>query len=232
MNAHSFIFRKGEPAMADRETRKKRITLERRTQILKAAMDVFTRKGFASATMPEIAREAGIAVGTIYLYYPSKHDLFIAMIKNQIITAPLLDLIYRIPKENVRVVFGQIMQNRVDLVESEEMSRMSSLIGEALRDPELQALWAERFFKPLFTQFEALYRTMLPPGDPNSIEPVIAIRAVAGFFIGFLMIKLIEGENSPLKNLPGEKVAADMANFILHGLLGNENKELKREGVT
>jgi AcrR family transcriptional regulator len=217
--------------MADRATRKKQITARRRAQILKAAMDVFTRKGFASATIPEIAGEAGIAVGTIYLYYPSKHELFISVIKDQIITTPLLDLIYRIPKENIRTVFGQIMRNRVDLVESEDMSRMSSLIGEALCDPELKALWAERFFKPLFTQFEGLYRSLLSPDDPNSIAPAIGVRAVAGFFIGFLMIKLIEGENSPLNNIPREKVTADMANFILHGLIGNKNQTPQPEEV-
>jgi AcrR family transcriptional regulator len=217
--------------MADRETRKKRITVERRTQILKAAMDVFTRKGFASATMPEIAREAGIAVGTIYLYYPSKHELFIAVIKDLIITAPLLDLIYRIPRENIAVVFGQIMQNRFDLIQNEEMSRMPALMGEVARDPELKKLWAERFFKPLFTQFEGIYRAMQPPDKPSRIAPAVVVRAVGGLIIGFLMFKLLEGESSPLNDLPREKVAADMVDFMLHGLIGGENKELKQEGA-
>jgi AcrR family transcriptional regulator len=230
MNECSFIFkRKLKPAMADRITRKKQITIQRRTQILKAAMDVFTRKGFAAATIPEIARGAGMAVGTIYLYYPSKRELFIAVIKNLIITAPLLDLIYRIPRENIGVVFQQVMRNRLDLIQSEEMSRMPALMGEVMRDPELKALWTERFFKPLFTQFEGIFRAMIPPGEPGRIEPAVAVRAAGGLILGFLMIKLLEGESGPLSALPQEKIAADMAEFMLHGLMGSENKELKQE---
>jgi AcrR family transcriptional regulator len=215
--------------MADRITRKKQITVQRRTQILKAAMDVFTRKGFAAATIPEIAGKAGIAVGTVYLYYASKRELFIAVIKDLIITAPLLDLIYRIPRENIAVVFGQIMQNRFDLIQSEEMSRMPSLMGEVARDPELRALWVERFFKPLFSQFEAIYRAMTPPGTPGRIEPAVAVRAVGGLIMGFLVFRLLEGESGPLSEIPREKVAADMANFMLHGLMGSNNQITKQE---
>jgi AcrR family transcriptional regulator len=218
--------------MADRETRKKRVTLERRAQILKAAMDVFTRKGFTAATLPDIAGKAGVAVGTIYLYYPSKRELFIAVIKNLIITAPLLDLVYRIPRENIAVVFAQIMQNRFDLIQNEEMSRMPALMGEVARDPELKKVWAELFFKPLFSQFEGIYRAMQSADKPGRIAPAVAVRAAGGLIMGFLMFNLLEGESSPLNDLPREKVAADMVEFMLHGLIGSENKELKQEGAT
>jgi AcrR family transcriptional regulator len=215
--------------MTDRASRKKQITAKRRGQILKAGIEVFTRKGFTAATVPEIARLAGIATGTIYLYYPSKRALFIAAIKDLIITAPLLDLIYRIPKENIAVVFGQIMQNRFDLIQGEEMSRMPTLMGEVLRDPELKAILNREFLKPLMTQMEGIYRAMEPPGEPFRTEPAVAVRAVAGLIIGFLMLGLLEGENSPLEHLPREKVAADTVNFILHGLMGGENVDFKQE---
>jgi AcrR family transcriptional regulator len=214
--------------VVDRKTRKKRITAERRLQILKAAMEVFTRKGFEAATVPEIARLAGVAAGTIYLYYPSKRELFIAVIKNLIITAPLLDLIYRIPGENINVLFQQIMRDRFDLIQSEEMAWMPSLLGEVLRDPELKALWRERFFKPLFAQMEGIYRALQPAGQPG-IPPALAVRAIGGLIMGFLMIKMLEGETSPLDNLPREKVAADMVRFMLYGLLGGHNREPKED---
>jgi AcrR family transcriptional regulator len=57
--------------MTDRKSRKKEVTARRREQILKAATEVFIRKGFGAATIPEIARTAGLAAGTIYLYFPS-----------------------------------------------------------------------------------------------------------------------------------------------------------------
>lgn len=50
----------------------------RRTEILDAARRVFASRGFADATVDEVAREAGIAKGTIYLYYRSKGDVYAA----------------------------------------------------------------------------------------------------------------------------------------------------------
>ncbi len=51
----------------------------RREAILKAAQKVFAEKGFDGATIADIAQEAGVASGTVYLYYESKIDLFAAL---------------------------------------------------------------------------------------------------------------------------------------------------------
>ena len=48
---------------------------ERRAQILRAALSVFGHKGFHGATIREIASAAGLAEGTIYLYFASKQDV-------------------------------------------------------------------------------------------------------------------------------------------------------------
>src|SRR4051812_31820465 len=48
----------------------------RRGEILDAARHVFATRGFSAATVDEIARQAGIAKGTIYLYYRSKTDVY------------------------------------------------------------------------------------------------------------------------------------------------------------
>lgn len=45
-------------------------------RIARAALIVFAREGFPGATMSTIAREAGVATGNLYRYYPSKEDLF------------------------------------------------------------------------------------------------------------------------------------------------------------
>lgn len=50
-------------------------TGERRAQILRAALEVFSRRGFHGATIREIASTAGLAEGTIYLYFPSKLEV-------------------------------------------------------------------------------------------------------------------------------------------------------------
>jgi TetR/AcrR family fatty acid metabolism transcriptional regulator len=52
----------------------------RRTEIIDAARSVFARKGFVRGIMDEIAEEAGIAKGTIYLYFRSKKEIYKAVL--------------------------------------------------------------------------------------------------------------------------------------------------------
>jgi AcrR family transcriptional regulator len=49
-----------------------------------AALDVFSAKGFAAARLDDIAKEAGVAKGTIYLYFASKEDLLEAIVTSTI----------------------------------------------------------------------------------------------------------------------------------------------------
>ncbi len=203
--------------MADRKSKKKRTT--RQQQILKAALEVFARKGYAAATIPEIARAAGVATGTIYIYYPSKRELFVAVIKNFIITTPLLDLIAKLPRgENLEATFKQIMYNRFDLIDSEPISRLPSIMGEVQRDPELKALWNEKFLQPFLSQMDGMFRLMMASGKVRSMEPAVTVRAVGGLIMGFLILKIMEGEASPINRLPREKVAEELMNFVFYGL--------------
>jgi AcrR family transcriptional regulator len=54
--------------------------LERERRILAAARRLFDRKGYSGTAMEEIAHRAGLAVGTLYNYFPSKDDLLLAII--------------------------------------------------------------------------------------------------------------------------------------------------------
>jgi TetR/AcrR family fatty acid metabolism transcriptional regulator len=62
------------------KTKQQIVTEFRRTEIIDAARSVFARRGFALATMDEIAKEAGIAKGTIYLYFRSKTEVYKAVL--------------------------------------------------------------------------------------------------------------------------------------------------------
>jgi AcrR family transcriptional regulator len=56
------------------------VSEERKAQIVNAAEDVFTQKGFDQARMDDIAEKTGLSKGTLYLYYKSKDDLIIAIL--------------------------------------------------------------------------------------------------------------------------------------------------------
>jgi AcrR family transcriptional regulator len=207
-----------------RRTRKARITADRKRQILEAALAVFSEKGFALATTAEIARTASIAEGTIYNYFSSKRELFIAVIRELIVTVPLLDLIEKIPRADIEVTFRQILQDRFNLIDSSPAVRIPSLMGEIIRDPELKALWVEQFLKPFFARVEGVYRTMIASGKFRRMEPTITTRIIGGLFMGFLMLKLMEGEASPLNRLPREQVADALVDFVGRAMMNDDGE--------
>src|SRR6516225_6252163 len=52
---------------------------DKRTAILRAAIDVFAARGFFNAQVADVARAAGVAAGTVYLYFRSKDDLLVSI---------------------------------------------------------------------------------------------------------------------------------------------------------
>src|SRR5215469_4031807 len=57
---------------------------ERRTAILAAALQEFSARGFAAARLDDVAERAGIAKGTIYLYFADKETLFQELIRSEL----------------------------------------------------------------------------------------------------------------------------------------------------
>ena len=53
-------------------------------ELLVAALDLFVEKGFAATRMEEVALRAGVSKGTVFLYFPSKLDLFKAVVRENI----------------------------------------------------------------------------------------------------------------------------------------------------
>jgi AcrR family transcriptional regulator len=63
----------------------KRSGIESKQKIMKAAMDVFSRKGYAKANIREIARIAGISIGGVYLYFRNKEELYRNLINERML---------------------------------------------------------------------------------------------------------------------------------------------------
>src|SRR6516225_4331522 len=61
----------------------------RPAEILAAALECFRERGFTATRLDDVAARAGVTKGTIYLYYPSKEDLFKAVVRSEL--APNLE---------------------------------------------------------------------------------------------------------------------------------------------
>jgi hypothetical protein len=132
---------------------------------------------------------------------------------------PLLELINKIPKGKIDDIFKSILMNRFDLIQDMSVFQIPSLMAEIQRDPELRVIWRKQFIQPFLSRMEAVYRFMAASDKFRRIEPVVAVRTVGGMILGFLILKIMEGEASPLNKLSREKVIDEIASLLLHGLL-------------
>ncbi|TAK90603.1 MAG: TetR/AcrR family transcriptional regulator [Burkholderiaceae bacterium] len=61
----------------------------RPTELLSAALDLFVEKGYAATRLDDVAAQAGVSKGTLYLYYVNKEELFKAVVRQNIV--PLVE---------------------------------------------------------------------------------------------------------------------------------------------
>ena len=50
------------------------------------------------------------------------------------------------------------------------------------------------------------------------MEPAVTVRMVGGLILGFLMLRMMEGEASPINRLPRERMAEELMSFVFYGL--------------
>ena len=83
------------------------VTEYRQTEILQAACRVFARAGFEATTVDEVAAEAGVAKGTLYLYFKSKLHIYLAALKSE------LEAMDELTQQRIRNVKGSAEKLRV-----------------------------------------------------------------------------------------------------------------------
>lgn len=120
---------------------------DKRSLITEAAVDVFAEKGFHQARVSDIARRAGVADGTIYLYFKNKEDLLLSIFeeKMDLLLAELGKALEPVedPIERIRCFaefhFRQVRDNRAV---AEVLQVELRLSNKFLRDYRPEKLWA------------------------------------------------------------------------------------------
>jgi AcrR family transcriptional regulator len=149
-------------------------------EILAAARKIFATKGFRDATVDDIAAEAGIAKGTVYLYYPSKKEMYLAALKQGL--------------EELRQRTGAAMQSAVGAqAKLRAFVRTRMEYAEANRDffriyhSEFGNLTNDSEFQQLYLQqaktLEAVLHTAAKKGE---------IRRIRADFSAFLIYDMVK----------------------------------------
>ncbi len=214
--------------MASRSQRKELVTEQRRKQILDAALAVFSKKGYGEATIPDIAREGGIAVGTIYNYYPSKRDILVSVLASRVLSEPFMRLMEQPPEADDRAFFRSLIEDRLTLL-TQNADKFLFMLGEVHRDQDFRQQWAGEVVQPALRRAEQRVRSRIESGAFRPVHAGVTVRALAGMAIGFAVLNMVEGEESPCRDIPTSELAAQLADIALMGVgatnIGSSQKQ-------
>lgn len=114
-------------------------------EIITAALDVFSDRGFAATKLEDVARKAGVTKGTIYLYFENKEALFKALVRETIV--PVIEQGEALAQSftgSARDLFERLIREYFRLVGDTSLSGIPRLmIAEARNFPELARFYYE-----------------------------------------------------------------------------------------
>jgi TetR/AcrR family fatty acid metabolism transcriptional regulator len=194
------------------------IIKQRRQQIFDAALEVFSKKGFDQATIPDIADEAGVAVGTIYNYYQSKHDLLLSIIKSYINTESFTGLLEQ-PESGDATSLFSLINERLSMG-IDNIGVIQLLMTEIQRDPKLRRQYNEQVVVPNFKLLEKYLELRTAKSTFRPLNIPIVVRALLGMIIGLSIISKIEGQTGLLRRIPHQELVAEVTKLILKGIQG------------
>jgi len=143
-----------EPKSGARQER----SAARREAILSAALDEFSSRGFEAARLDDVAKRAGVAKGTIYLYFRDKETLFQELIRAML--TPLIGTIEALGAADVpmSILSEQIVELFVsEVYETRRKDVIRLMIAEGRRFPKL----AEFYYREVLSRIIAAVRTLL-----------------------------------------------------------------------
>ncbi|MCH8066713.1 MAG: TetR/AcrR family transcriptional regulator [Chloroflexi bacterium] len=150
----------------------------RRAQLLRAARKVFRAKGYDGATVSEIVREAGVAQGTFYLYFPSKKDAAVSLrdglmetMAQAMATAVESRTSFEDRLESMIAAGFKVARKNADLLRL-------SFIGADETHPEMHSQSPEH--ASFLRAITDLFRDAVDAGEMETMDPEIAARLAIG----------------------------------------------------
>ena len=158
-------------------------SVDRRNQLIEAAMDLFSRKGFAGTTTREIALAAGVSEAIIFRHFATKRDLYTAIIEHNIHSAgakqALAGMEACMKRHDDEGLFRAIAKETIEGHRKD--ARFEKLMMHAsLEGHELATIYRREFGLPIFAALRAYLDRRQRSGALRHINAGAMIVAIAG----------------------------------------------------
>lgn len=167
-------------------------------QIVEAARTLFTEHGFAEVSMDQVAKSAGVSKATVYAYFESKEQLFVAIVSRACRTYAETVMPEVRDAPDIRAALTRIGQAVASfLLAPRTMAIYRIIVAEGPRFPDLARGWYEsgpRAFKRLLTDF---LNEAIDKGQLKIENPRLAAELFCGMVRGPLYMQVLLNTPDP-----------------------------------
>jgi AcrR family transcriptional regulator len=195
------------------------LIVARRDQILNAAAKVFGEKGFHPATIRDVAKEAGIADGTIYNYFQNKSALLLgildrmreSVLQNADFSAAI-DMDFR---SFMRVY----LHHPLMALKEDNFELFRAIVSEITVNTELREFYRQQILEPRLADAAPQFQRWVEQGILRPIDIDLTVRTLSGLVMG-LMLQHIMGDKT--LEARWDELPDFLADLILDGLRSKE----------
>ena len=157
---------------------------ERPHEIIEAGFRIFGQQGLSAARLDDVAKEAGVSKGTIYLYFENKEALFREVVRTKIITHIEDAEVTAREQLDSPDALRHFAHRHWDFVTSPVFQTMHQLVNSELtRFPDLSRFYGEEVIHRGLRLIATMLERGMDRGELRRTDPVAAGRIFASMFI-------------------------------------------------
>ena len=194
---------------------------ERRSQILRVAVSLFSRQGFGGTTTKKIASAAGVSEAMVFRHFATKQELYTAILDHKACSGDTMDpesmVADALKRKDDRAVFEGLAFGALQHHEQDpEFQRL--LLHSALEGHELAQMFFEKFVRRVYEFLGAYVQERQRDGAMIKIEPAVVVRAFIGMIIHHSLNNNLWDPKRRLLNLSNEQAAKQFTEILLRGI--------------
>lgn len=208
---------------------------ERRREIVRVAVKLFSQRGFRGTTTKEIAQAAGVSEAIIFRHFATKEELYCAILDHVSCEGGIEDphkvVGEAIRRKDDRAVFEGLALHALDHHEDDkEFHRL--LLYAALEGHELAQMFWERTVKEFYAFLSAYIEERQRDGAMIEIEPRVVVRTFIGTIIHHSLNNNLWDPHRRLLDISNEEAARSFTEVLLKGITVSEGERKRPARLT
>ena len=186
----------------------------RKAKIIQSAASLFAKKGFNGTKIREIAHRAGVSEALIFKHFPSKEDLYAAILAEESPVPGLLSKVKSLAEQHKDVeVFSVIARTVVGGAPDSDLIRL--ILFSALENHEMSDMFFHNHIRVFYDFLAGYIQQRIHDGAFQPVQPLIAARAFMGMLIYHRLLTVLFQAQLPQT---AEDISRTFVYLMMNGL--------------